>query len=162
MLPIGQSLDLSPDERKEIYLAAAALVAPNISDFSSVEVTNERFNVYAPILPGRRKAYDLDDLGDDENMDSMSQRIDMKGNPNMDWMSRNQTDFANEEEARLASAETFNSTELSKMMSMLRSQESKAPPTISVDGVLDEEVEDRISRWKDDEWERRINSVIIS
>ncbi len=155
-------MELSPEERKEIYLSAASLLAPNISDFDSVEVTNDRFNLYAPILPGRRKAYDLDDLGDDENMQSMAQHIDMKDNDAMAWMLRNQSDFANEQDARAASAESFNSTELSKMIALMRSQDSKSPPTISMDGVLDEEVEDRISRWKDDEWERRINSVIIN
>ena len=133
-----------------------------MSDFSGVEVSNERFNAYAPLVPGRRKAYDLDDLNEDDYIDSMAQNIDVADNPAMAWLARNETDFANEDEARAADAESFNSTQLADAISLMRSQESKVPPTISVDGVLDADVEDRISRWKDDEWERRINSVIIS
>ena len=149
---------MTPEQRKDIYLAAAALLAPNISDFSVNEVTDDRFNTYAPILPGRRKAYELDDMCDD----SMAQQIDVKENPTMAWLARKQTDFANEKEARAANAESFNSTQLASAIALMRSQESKPPPTISVDGVLDADVEDRISRWKDNEWERRINSVIMS
>jgi hypothetical protein len=162
VLPIGQNIEMTPEERRSMYLAAAAILAPNNTDLGSIELSDDRFNIYAPVLPGRRRAYELDDLKEDENLDSMTQHIDMEDNPAMAWISRNQTDFVNEEEARRASAESFNSTELASMIAFMRSQDTKAPSTISMDGVLDAEVEDRIARWEDEEWEQRINSVIIS
>jgi hypothetical protein len=162
VLPIGQNVEMTPEERRSMYLAAAALLAPNNTDLSTIELSDDRFSVYAPVLPGRRRAYELDDMNDDEYVDSMAQHIDIEENPAMSWISRNQTDFANEEEARKASTESFNSTELANMIAFMRSQDTKAPSTISMDGVLDADVEDRISRWEDEEWERRINSVIVS
>ncbi len=162
MLPIGQNVEMTPDERRNMYLAAGALLAPNKTDLGAIELSDDRFSVYAPVLPGRRRAYELDDMNDGEYVDSMAQHIDMEDNPALAWISRNQTDFANEEEARKASTESFNSTELSSMIAFMRSQDTKAPSTISMDGVLDAEVEDRIARWEDEEWERRINSVIVS
>jgi hypothetical protein len=162
VLPIGQNVEMTPDERRNMYLAAGALLAPNKTDLGAIELSDDRFSVYAPVLPGRRRAYELDDMNDGEYVDSMAQHIDMEDNPALAWISRNQTDFANEEEARKASTESFNSTELSSMIAFMRSQDTKAPSTISMDGVLDAEVEDRIARWEDEEWERRINSVIVS
>jgi hypothetical protein len=153
---------MTPEERRSMYMAAASIIAPNNTDLGAIELSDDRFSIYAPVLPGRRRAYELDDMNEDENMDSMAQHIDMEDNPAMAWISRNQTDFANEEEARKASAESFNSTELASMIAFMRSQDTKAPSTISMDGVLDVEVEDRIARWEDEEWEQRINSVIIS
>ena len=155
-LPPGMSMDCTREERRAVYEEACSLLDPH--NTSSKELSGERYSIYAPLVPGRRRSYDLDmpDEAVTGYFDSAVESFDYN-NTMTGWLKQDDPDFIDDEKARDESMRSFNATELQNVVDFMRSQDHKAPPMgAGVDGVLDGDVEQYIKRWKDEEWEQRV------
>eukprot|EP00288_Rhodomonas_lens_P016600 CAMPEP_0177695958 /NCGR_PEP_ID=MMETSP0484_2-20121128/3732_1 /TAXON_ID=354590 /ORGANISM="Rhodomonas lens, Strain RHODO" /LENGTH=465 /DNA_ID=CAMNT_0019206913 /DNA_START=132 /DNA_END=1529 /DNA_ORIENTATION=- len=183
--PPGLDIDLSPEARRAVYLEAVELLSPNgerkrkdtaqagggPNEMDSIRGENEaiagddyepcqdRFDVYAKLLPGRRYAYDLDGLQNASYVDSASAWMDEDADAHGNFRVRQEDeDEINWEEVREAAAAAEDATELTQLLDDLlekEEEEEEAPPTGAIDGVRDEEVKGLLAAWKDDEYEKR-------
>lgn len=158
-LPIGLPVNASVEERKTVYRAIRELLGANTTYWPS----DDRFDVYAKLIEGRRSSYsygleELDELNVDKKWyNSAGEDLDEADNP---WLTRDDADFLNWEKVREESAAAFNATDLQSMVEKMEAEgERKPPASISTDGVLDEDVAEQLERWKDVEYDRRTAEV---
>lgn len=155
-LPQRCNVTMSVSDRKAHYWAAANEV--NVSGLSQdllhYRANMSRFSLYAPLLPGRRYSYDLDFEGEDEeHEDGTADVFEAQAQYFAD-----DKDFVDLDAARENSAKSYNGTAINlELMAFLeQDKEVQLPPTSHANGILDEEVEDILSRWKDEEYEKRL------
>ena len=177
-LPQHRNISLKPAQRREIYFAAAALV--NVSEHramlgeaheSDYYTDHSRFSLYAELLPGRRYAYDLDfeaegEEHQDGTADKFYGREEFAGDDANLLADIHEDDanlLADVHEAQESAVRAYNESALNEilMRKMLEGDEPEAPATMRQDGVLDDEVEELISRWRDQEYEQRLAQGIL-
>mmetsp|Transcript_16502 Transcript_16502/g.55057 ORF Transcript_16502/g.55057 Transcript_16502/m.55057 type:complete len:199 (+) Transcript_16502:580-1176(+) len=161
-LPVRAPPSFNTTEKKEVYYEVAKYL--NDGKDTDEVPSEDRFSIYAPILPGRIHSYDVGINFTELKGGYFDSSLPIIRDNLTEWRDHEAGDVDGLElDYKQIVAQNLrqeNNTDILRWAEELDKEETVPPPTARMEGILDEFVEDLKARWKDPEYEKRMQGEL--